>query len=70
MMVMEMILFISLLSLHYSLSVAASALMLKKERHSSAQHSPTAERAKLIQNSVRRVSFLSAFVVVVLATRF
>jgi len=44
--------------------------MLKKERHSSAQHSPTAERAKLIQNSVRRVSFLSAFVVVVLATRF
>ena len=44
-------------------------MMLKKERHSSAQHSPTAERAKLIQNSVRRVSFLSAFVVV-LATRF
>ena len=62
MMVMEMILFISLLLLRLR-------MMLKKERHSSAQHSPTAERAKLIQNSVRRVSFLSAFVVV-LATRF
>ena len=63
MMVMEMILFISLLLLRL-------LTMLKKERHSSAQHSPpTAERAKLIQNSVRRVSFLSAFVVVVLARR-
>ena len=57
--------FTTLLSLLLRLRV-----MLKKERHSSAQHSPTAERAKLIQNSVRRVSFLSAFVVVVLATRF
>jgi len=62
MMMMEMILFISLLLLRLR-------VMLKKERHSSAQHSPTAERAKLIQNSVRRVSFLSAFVVVVLARR-
>ena len=70
MMMMEMILFISLLSLHYSLLLLRLLTMLKKERHSSAQHSPTAERAKLIQNSVRRVSFLSAFVVVVLATRF
>ena len=62
MMMMEMILCISLLLLRL-------LTMLKKERHSSAQHSPTAERAKLIQNSVRRVSFLSAFVVVVLARR-
>ena len=62
MMMMEMILFISLLSLNYSLLLRL-LVMLKKERHSSAQHSPpTAERAKLIQNSVRRV--------VVLATRF
>ena len=54
----------------YLSSVAASLrMMLKKERHLSAQHSPTAERAKSIQNSVRRVSFLSAFVVVVLARR-
>ena len=62
MMMMEMILCISLLLLRL-------LMMLKKERHSSAQHSPTAERAKLIPNSVRRVSFLSAFVVVVLARR-
>ena len=45
--------FTTLLSLLLRLLV-----MLKKERHSSAQHSPTAERAKLIQNSVVGLLFL------------
>ena len=65
-MMMEMILFISLLSLNYSLLLRL-LMMLKKERHLSAQHLPS--RTCEIDTKQRRVSFLSAFVVV-LATRF
>jgi len=66
-MMMEMILFISLLSLNYSLLLRL-LVMLKKERHSSAQHSPSS--ACEIDTKQRRVSFLSAFVVLFLRRDF
>ena len=49
-MMMEMILCISLLSRNYSLLLRL-LVMLKKERHLSAQHSPS-RTCELIQNSV------------------
>ena len=64
---MEMILFISLLSLNYSLLLRL-LMMLKKERHLSAQHSPS--RTCEIDTKQRRVSFLSAFVVLFLRRDF